>query len=69
MEKKSKRVDLVYPYSHGIILRRSGMSKKAWDYICHKFGINVAEPEKVTAISIEGEDDYGRLLISIMVEV
>lgn len=67
-EKKTRRVDLVYPYSHGVILRRSGVSKKAWDYICWKFGITIAEPEQITSIQIEGEDDFGRLLISVNIE-
>ncbi len=68
-EKKTKRIDLLFPYSHGVVLRRSGVSKSAWEYIVHKFGIIVVEPEQISSITIEGEDDYGRLMISVMVDV
>ena len=68
-EKKTKRSDLLYPYAHSVVLRRSGLSKSAWEYVVHKFGISVVEPEHVSSITIEGEDDYGRLMISVMVDV
>lgn len=68
-EKKTKRIDLLCPYAHNVTFRRSGLSKSAWEYVVHKFGISVVEPEKVSSITIEGEDDFGHLLISIMADV
>ena len=68
-EKRTKRIDLAFPYARGVVLRRSGMSKSAWEYVVHKFGIIVVEPEQISSITIEGEDDFGHLLISIMVDV
>lgn len=65
---KTRRIDLEYPYSHGVTLRRSGMSKAAWEYIVHRFGVTCAEPSRICSITIEGESDYGRLLISAIVE-
>jgi len=44
------------------------VTKKDWEYLCQKFGINQLPPEKVQSITIEGEDDYGHLLISIVAE-
>lgn len=67
-EKKTKRIDLLYPYAHNVTFRRSGLSRSAWEYIVHKFGISVVEPEKVSSVTIEGDDDYGRLIISVMVD-
>lgn len=66
-EKKVKQINLEYRYDHHPTLRRSGMTKSAWEYVVHKFGISF-EPEKVMSITIEGEDDYGHLLLSCVVE-
>lgn len=66
-EKTVKKVDIMYAYDHHPTLRRSGLSKHAWEYIVHKFGV-AAEPEKVQSITIEGDDDYGHLLLSYVVE-
>lgn len=66
-EKKVKQINLEYRYDHHPTLRRSGMTKSAWEYIVHKFGISV-EPQNVMSITIEGEDDYGHLLLSCVVE-
>jgi hypothetical protein len=62
------RVDLECPYGRAVIFRRSGVTRKDWEYLCQKFGINQLPPEKVQSITIEGEDDYGHLLISIVAE-
>ena len=66
--KGYRRIDLVYQYDHQPILRRSAMSKKAWDYICHKFSVTQVDSTKVQSITIEGEDDFGRLMVSAMIE-
>lgn len=66
-EKTVRKVDIMYAYDHKPTLRRSGMSKHDWEYVVHKFGIT-AEPEKVQSITIEGDDDYGHLLLSYVVE-
>lgn len=66
--KQYRRLDMVFDYGHTPMLRRSGMSKKSWDYICHKFGVTQVDSERVLSISIDGEDDYGRLLISATIE-
>lgn len=66
-EKTVKKIDLEYRYDHHPTLRRSGMSKSGWEYVVHKFGIAV-EPQKVMSITIEGEDDYGHLLLSCVME-
>lgn len=68
-KKETYRLDLEYPYDHSVTLRRSGIkSKSAWEHICQKFGIRQVPPEKIQSITIEGEDDYGRLQISIVAE-
>lgn len=67
-KKETYRLDLEYPYDRSVTLRRSGLSKSAWEYVCQKFGINQLSPEKVQSITIEGEDDYGHLMISIVAE-
>jgi hypothetical protein len=70
MNKKNvKQVFIEYPYSHSVTLRRSGFSKAAWSVIVHKFGVNGYEPENVQSITIEGEDDFGHLQLSVIVEV
>lgn len=69
MCKETKQKQMIFEYGHTVILRRSGVSKKDWEYLCHKFGIINYAPEEVTSITIDGEDDYGRLMISITVEV
>lgn len=61
-------LELECPYRKTITFRRSGVTKKDWEYLCQKFGINQLPPEKVQSITIEGEDDYGHLLISIVAE-
>lgn len=66
-EKNLRTVELVYDYSHNPTLRRSGMTKAGWEYVVHKFGITYS-PEAVASITITGEDDYGHLLLSIVVE-
>ena len=66
-EKKVKQLNLEYRYDHHPTLRRSRMTKSAWEYVVHKFGITV-EPQKIMSITIEGEDDYGHLLLSCVVE-
>lgn len=55
------------PYGKSVTFRRSGMSKAAWEYTVHKFNLT-QEPENVQSITIEGEDDYGHLLLRIVVD-
>lgn len=66
-EQTVRKVDIVYQYDHRPTLRRSGMGTSAWEYTVHKFGIT-ADPKKVMSITIEGEDDFGHLLLSYVVE-
>lgn len=68
MKTKVRQISLEYPYSHSVTFRRSGFSKVAWEAIVHKFGVTQAEPQKIQSISIDGDDDYGRLQLSIIVE-
>lgn len=67
-EKKMRTVSLEAPYGRTITLRKSGVSKAAWEYIVHKFGITSYEPDKILSVTVNGEDDFGHLLVSIMVE-
>lgn len=67
-EKKTRMVSLEAPYGRTITLRKSGVSKAAWEYIVHKFGVTSYEPDKILSITVDGEDDFGHLLVSIMVE-
>lgn len=66
-EKEARKIDIQYAYDHRPTLRRSGMPKGAWEYVVHKFGI-VEDPQKVRSITIEGDDDYGHLMLSYIVE-
>lgn len=66
VERETYRKNFEYPYSHSITLRKSGMPKKSWEYIVRKFGIASIEPEKILSITLSGEDDYGRLQMSIV---
>lgn len=66
---KTKIVSLEAPYGRTITLRKSGVSKSAWEYIVHKFGITSYDPDRIISITVDGEDDYGHLLISATVEV
>lgn len=68
-QKATKVIELTFDYSHGVILRRSGVTAKDWEYLVHKFGVLDYAPEEVTSIVIEGADDFGRLMVSINVEV
>lgn len=69
MNKKNvKQVFIEYPYSHSVILRRSAFSKSAWDALVHKFGVINYIPENIQSITIEGEDDFGHLQLSLIVE-
>lgn len=65
---KTKIVSLEAPYGRTITLRKSGVSKSAWEYIVHKFGVTSYDPDKILSITVDGEDDYGHLLISATVE-
>lgn len=67
-EKKTRMVSLEAPYGRTITLRKSGVSKAAWGYIVHKFGVTSYDPDKILSITVDGEDDFGHLLVSIMVE-
>ena len=66
-EQTVHKVDIMYPYDKHPTLRRSGLTTSAWEYVVQKFGI-VADPKKVLSITIEGEDDFGHLLLSYVVE-
>lgn len=61
-------IELECPYRKTVTFRRSGVTKKDWEYLCNKFGINQLPPEKVQSITIEGEDDFGHLLITVVAE-
>lgn len=65
---KVRRVDLEYRYDHTITLRKSAFPKSAWETIIHKFSITQFEPERIQSLTIEGEDDFGHLQLSAMVE-
>ena len=67
-EKTARMVSLEAPYGRTITLRKSGVSKAAWEYIVHKFSITSYDPDKILSITVDGEDDFGHLLVSIMVE-
>ena len=56
------------PYGKTITFRRSGLSKSAWEYVVHKFGIIDREPEHVKSITIEGTDDYGHLDLTVVAD-
>jgi hypothetical protein len=43
------------------------MTKSAWGYVVHKFGITSYDPDKILSITVDGEDDFGHLLISIAI--
>ena len=66
-EKTVRKVDIMYPYDKHPTLRRSGMGASAWEYTVQKFGIT-ADPKNVMSITIEGEDDFGHLLLSYILE-
>lgn len=68
IKKNIKLLHIEYPYSHSVILRRSAFTKSAWETLVHKFGISCAESKDVLSITIDGEDDFGHLLLSICVE-
>lgn len=62
-----REISVQCPYGKSVTFRRSGMSKSAWEYTVHKFNLT-QEPESVQSITIEGEDDYGHLLLRIVVD-
>lgn len=62
-----KEIAVQCPYGKTVTFRRSGMSKAAWEYVVHKFNL-VQEPDKVQSITIEGEDDYGHLILRAAVD-
>lgn len=62
------RLDLECPYRKTVTFRRSGVTKKDWEYLCQKFGISQISPDKIQSITIDGEDDFGHLMISIVAE-
>lgn len=66
-DKQPRIIEMECPYGRDVVFRRSGFSKGAWEHIVHKFGITY-EPEVVMSIRIDGEDDFGHLLISVTVE-
>ncbi len=70
MSKKPEtyRMDLECPYGKTITFRRSAVSKKAWEYLVYKFGISQIPPERIQSITIDGEDDFGHLIINIIAE-
>ena len=62
MERKT--VDYTYNYGHKITLRKSGMSKRDWEYTVKRFNIFDYPAENVLSITIEGGDHFGRVMIS-----
>lgn len=65
---KKRRVELEAPFGRTITLRRSGMKKKDWAYVVRRFGITQTHPDDILSITVEGDDGYGHLVISIIVE-
>ena len=63
-----KEVFLETPYGKTVTLRRSGVSKKAWDYICKKFGVYQFDSEKIVSLKVEGQDNFDRLSIIATIE-
>lgn len=61
-------IQLEYPYSHTIILRRSDFNTNDWEKLVERFKIYQVAPSKIVSITIDGEDDYGRLRVSIVAE-
>lgn len=56
------------PFGQTITLRKSGMKKKDWAYVVKRFGITQVHPDDILSITVEGDDGYGHLQISIIVE-
>lgn len=53
---------------HSVILRKNGIgSKKAWDYICKKFGITEFESYRVQSIMVDSDVD-GNVIITATFE-
>lgn len=62
--KERKTVEYTYNYGHQITLRKSGMSKRDWEYTVKRFNIFDYPSENVISITIEGADQFGRVRIS-----
>lgn len=62
--KERKTVEYTYKYGRGITLRKSGMSKREWEYVVKRFDIFDYPSENVISITIEGSDQFGRARIS-----
>lgn len=67
MAGNKRVVSLQCPYGSEVTLRRSGLSKNDWSYVLKRFGVT-RDPETVEYIRVVGEDDFGHLLVDIMVE-
>lgn len=61
-------VTMETPFGKTVTLRRSGMNKKDWDYICHKFGVTQYPSERVVSIRVDGHDYFEKLVITATVE-
>jgi hypothetical protein len=64
MLKERNTVEYTYNYGHGITLRKSGMSKREWEYVVKRFEIFDYPSENVISITVEGADQFGRVKIS-----
>ncbi len=62
-----KEVCVQCPYRRTVAFRRSGFSKSAWEHIVHLFHLT-QEPNKVQSITVEGEDDYGHLILHLVLD-
>ena len=64
-----KEVMFETPYGRAVTLRRSFLSKKGWDYICHRFGLlGKYTSDKIVSIKIEGHNEFDKLIITAVVE-
>lgn len=55
------------PYGREVTFRRSGFSKSVWEHIVQRFYLT-EEPSTIQSITIEGEDDYGHLILHLVLD-
>ena len=65
---KLYELELEYPYSHTIILRRSDFSVNDWEKLVERFKIYQIQASKLVSITIDGQDEYGRLRVSVIAQ-
>ena len=62
-----KEICVQCPYRRTVTFRRSGFSKSAWEHIAQRFYLT-EDPAKIQSITIEGEDDYGHLILHLVMD-